>query len=194
MAGLYAALLGLCLWDFGAALHGWAEPLSVVGAEVAVGVAGMVLVGKRSLTWLARPRLSLRGTLYTTAALGVAYASGMALGSLVPTADEAMLAGFREHEGGLWLALVAIAVATPVLEEWIFRGALLELLLVMFGREVATIVGALLFAFMHLSPQTIVHHGLMGYVCGRVRVSTGSLWPAIACHAVYNAAVVLAVW
>jgi membrane protease YdiL (CAAX protease family) len=71
---------------------------------------------------------------------------------------------------------------------------LLELVLVVFPREAATIVCALLFAFMHLTPQTIVHHGLLGYLCGRVRIETGSLWPAILCHAAYNAAVVLALW
>jgi membrane protease YdiL (CAAX protease family) len=56
------------------------------------------------------------------------------------------------------------------------------------------VVTALLFAILHLSPQTVVHHGLLGYVCGRARIGTGSLWPAVACHALYNAAVVLSVW
>jgi membrane protease YdiL (CAAX protease family) len=191
---LYLALLGLCLWGLGAALHGWAVPLWMFGAEVAVGVAGMVLVGRRSLQWLVRPRLSLRGASYAAGTLAVAYASANAVGVLLPTSDELMLAGFRDQAGGLWLALLAIAIVTPVLEEWIFRGALLELVLVVFPREAATIVCALLFAFMHLTPQTIVHHGLLGYLCGRVRIETGSLWPAILCHAAYNAAVVLALW
>ncbi len=58
----------------------------------------------------------------------------------------------------------------------------------------AVVVTALLFAILHRSPQTVVHHGLLGYVCGRARIGTGSLWPAVACHALYNAAVVLSVW
>jgi membrane protease YdiL (CAAX protease family) len=191
---LYVALLGLCLWGLGAELHGWADPLWMIGAEIAVGLTGMVLVGRKSLNWLVRPRLSVRGMLYSAGTLGLAFVSANALGVLLPMSDELMLAGFRDQVGGLWLALLAIAIVTPMLEEWIFRGALLELLVVVFAREVATIVGALLFAFMHLSPQTIVHHGLLGYLCGRVRIETGSLWPAIMCHVAYNAAVVLALW
>jgi membrane protease YdiL (CAAX protease family) len=154
----------------------------------------MVLVGRRSLAWFSRPQLSLRATLVAAAALGAALLSAAALGLMVRMSDGEMLEGLRGQAGGLWIALIAIAGVGPLLEEWIFRGALLELLLVVFGRSTAAIVTALLFAFVHLSPPTIVHHGLLGYVCARVRMGSGSLWPAIACHAAYNAVVVLSVW
>lgn len=187
-------MLGLCVWFLAASFHGWSVPLSDYALEVVLGIAGVALVGRGALAWLSWPRLSLHGALLAISAVGAALLSAALLGLTFEMSDDLMLLEYRALPHGFWIAMLSIAGLTPLLEEWLFRGAILELLLVVFSRHIAIIVTALLFAFVHLSPPTIVHHGLLGYVCGRVRVGTGSIWPAIACHAAYNAAVVLATW
>jgi membrane protease YdiL (CAAX protease family) len=193
-AGLYAAMLAWCLWNAGASLHGWSIPLGEYVPEVVLGVIGTVFVGRAARGWLAFPRMTLRGSALAAGALLVAFGSAHALGLAVHMSDDLMMLEFRAFRHGLWLALFFISGVTPVLEEWLFRGTMLELLMAVFARQTAVVVTALLFAFMHLTPLTIVHHGLVGLVCGRVRLATGSLWPAIGCHAAYNALVVLTTW
>ncbi len=159
-----------------------------------LAVLGTALVGRGAHAWCSWPSLSGRGVAAALGAIALALFSAALLGLSMELADDLMLLEYRVLPGGLWIALFSIAVLTPLLEEWLFRGAILELLLVVFSRHVAIVVTALLFAFVHLSPPTIVHHGLLGYVCGRVRLGSGSLWPAVACHSVYNAFVVLTSW
>jgi len=191
---LYGALLVVCLWAAGASMHDWAMPFTEYTPELVLGLLGTLLVGRGARSWLSFPKLSLRGALLAGGAIVLALCAGEALGVMLELSDDLMLLEFRSLDAGLLLALFFIAGLTPLLEEWLFRGAILELLIVVFSRHTAIVVTALLFASVHLSPLTIVHHGLLGYVCGRVRVGTGSLWSAVACHAVYNTAVVLWTW
>jgi membrane protease YdiL (CAAX protease family) len=187
-------MLGWCLWNAGASLHGWSIQLGAYVPELVLGLVGTVLVGRTARGWLALPRLTLRGSAQAAGALLLAFGSAHALGLAVELSDDLMMLEFRAFDGGLWLALFFIGGVTPVLEEWLFRGAMLELLMAVFARHTSVVVTALLFAFVHLTPVTIVHHGLVGYVCGRVRLATGSLWTAIGCHAAYNALVVITTW
>jgi membrane protease YdiL (CAAX protease family) len=191
---LYGSLLAMCVWFAGASFHGWSLPISDYALQLVLGIAGTLLVGRGARGWLATPRLSVRGTSLAIGTMAVALVSAVLLGLTIEMSDDLMLLEYRLLPGGLWIALFSIAVLTPLLEEWLFRGAILELLLAVFSRHTAIVVTALLFAFVHLSPPTIVHHGLVGYVCGRVRLGTGSLWPAVACHSAYNAVVVLTTW
>jgi hypothetical protein len=51
-----------------------------------------------------------------------------------------------------------------------------------------------MFAALHLTPLTFVHHTLLGYICGRARLETQSMLPPVVIHAAYNAIVVLLCW
>jgi membrane protease YdiL (CAAX protease family) len=182
--------------DFGAALHGWdglyaTELLMAITAALATAS----LARHGAVGWLALPRrVSGRGFALTLLAMALTLAAAEALGLVLPMSDSLMLHEYRGDEYGLALALFTVAGTTPLLEEWFFRGILLECALAVFPAQAAVVVVALLFAMFHLSPATLVHHGLLGYVCGRVRLGSGSLWTAVACHALYNAVVVLATW
>jgi membrane protease YdiL (CAAX protease family) len=184
----YGATMLSNLLDFGAIIHGWEGLGFTEGIMLLAAAASSIVIGRSTLSWLRLPSLSLRGL------VGAALASAELLGLVVAFSDGMMVAQYGGEGGGLPLALLVIAGLVPLLEEWLFRGVILECMLAVFPAHAATVVTALLFAILHLSPPTIVHHGLVGYVCGRVRVGTGSLWAAIACHALYNAAVVLRVW
>jgi membrane protease YdiL (CAAX protease family) len=60
------------------------------------------------------------------------------------------------------------------------------------SRNGALWASSLMFATIHLSPLTIVHHTLLGLVAGYARLETRSLLLPVLIHAVYNVVVVLA--
>jgi sodium transport system permease protein len=85
--------------------------------------------------------------------------------------------------------VLALALAPALCEEALFRGLLLPALLPR-GRAVAIGVTALTFASFHFSIYRFLPTALLGVVLGLVRVASGSLWPAIAFHAVNNVLVI----
>ncbi|MBV9331834.1 MAG: CPBP family intramembrane metalloprotease [Alphaproteobacteria bacterium] len=96
-------------------------------------------------------------------------------------------------------ALLAIAVAGPAVEEIYFRGLLLRWLRQRMSLWLAAIPDAVLFAVTHFRFTT--HIGLEGWVItsglfafGLFAVAwagrTNSVWPAIAAHGSYNAALI----
>ncbi|PNH09894.1 hypothetical protein TSOC_003429 [Tetrabaena socialis] len=79
------------------------------------------------------------------------------------------------------------AHSTRVAEELLFRGFLLTALRERFGRWDAVAVTAALFAATHLSPPQFFAFCLMGGACGVLAAGSGSVLPAVAAHASYNA-------
>lgn len=81
-------------------------------------------------------------------------------------------------------------------EETVFRGIVIEVLL-RHGRRLAIVVSALLFGLMHLTglatgadPRMVAAQAVfatgLGLTFGWVRLAAGSLWPAIAAHAIMD--------
>jgi membrane protease YdiL (CAAX protease family) len=102
---------------------------------------------------------------------------------------------WRNHldEGGVGLSsalaacLFVLRTATyPLVEEFTFRGWLLAPLRRRFGKHLAIIATAILFAFFHLSPYFLVRNFLLGVVSGYVVVLTGSIWTSVAMHFTFN--------
>ena len=105
---------------------------------------------------------------------------------------------FNSNGGEMVLSLLTLCLFAPVLEEFIFRGALFGVLVVRLGALWALILSALIFAVAHtgvlasvtvLVDQLLLILALMiiGMVAGLMRYFSGSLYPAIALHAFYNA-------
>jgi membrane protease YdiL (CAAX protease family) len=99
----------------------------------------------------------------------------------------------------LGMALVAISVVGPLVEEIYFRGVLLRWLRSKMPLAIAAIPDAALFAATHFRFTT--HIGIEGWVLtgglflfGLFAVAwaagTRSLWPSIAAHGMYNAALI----
>jgi membrane protease YdiL (CAAX protease family) len=82
-------------------------------------------------------------------------------------------------------------LVAPVTEELLFRGLLLPALAAQHGTRNAVIGTAILFGLFHLDYQAAVYATLMGLLLGAVRVRGGSVLPAIALHAGFNALPVL---
>ncbi len=82
---------------------------------------------------------------------------------------------------------LAIAIAAPVAEEIVFRGAILRALLDCLKKPwVAITVSALFFAVGHLNPAQMPHAFLIGLLLGWMFYRTGSILPGILFHLVNN--------
>lgn len=89
-----------------------------------------------------------------------------------------------------WLSWLLMALLPAVCEELLFRGWTLGAFA---GdapppRRLATAVvaQAVLFALVHLMPERMPSTFVLGLATGALRIATGSLLPAIVCHAIHN--------
>jgi membrane protease YdiL (CAAX protease family) len=71
-------------------------------------------------------------------------------------------------------------------EELAFRGVIQTTLQNIFGEREALLIQAALFSVLHLSPLVFPSHFIMGFVFGYLRLRSGSLYPSIALHAIWN--------
>lgn len=137
--------------------------------------AGLVVVG------LIATRLLASVYAYATRAVG-----------LMPSASTDLPTLFGASTSGLLLAVVMVVVVGPIVEEAVFRGALLEGLSARFGVRPAIIAQALLFAAFHRSLWSLLPMFVLGVALGWLAHAREGLWPSIALHALYNAITVAA--
>lgn len=91
------------------------------------------------------------------------------------------------------LLLLLFAAASPaVAEELLFRGLLLTAVQQRLGSVDAVAVVAALFAMIHLDLQQFFLYCVLGGACGLITIRSGSVGPAVALHATFNATAVLA--
>lgn len=88
----------------------------------------------------------------------------------------------------LILGFVTI-VSGPIIEEIFFRGFLLRSLSDKIGLLAASLLSALLFAFMHFQFEVFVPIFILGLIINQLVIKTNSLYPAIAFHMLNNAVV-----
>ena len=77
---------------------------------------------------------------------------------------------------GFLLYLLQLAVLPPLLEEGLFRGLMLRMLLPAVGKTPAVLVSALVFGLMHLNPAQSIFAFGFGCLAGFAYVQTGSIW------------------
>jgi len=91
----------------------------------------------------------------------------------------------RTWTPGTWILVAAwIGIATPILEEFFFRGMLLNAWMARRTVVAAVLLSSLVFGLTH-AHMTLMAWGL-GIILAVVYLRHGSLWPAIAVHGVYN--------
>ena len=81
---------------------------------------------------------------------------------------------------------LSFAIVTPIAEELLFRGYILDSIKRMHGDWPAIIGSALLFALVHFNLFGMVPIIMAGVIYGWLRIKTGSLLPSIACHMMWN--------
>ena len=97
----------------------------------------------------------------------------------------------KAHVGMRIALLPAVVLVGPLVEEALFRGALLATLRARFGDGWAIGISAILFGLVHLPDLAWLWYAvpnlvLIGLVCAWLRVRGGSIWPAFVAHAVNN--------
>ena len=85
----------------------------------------------------------------------------------------------------LWLCLIVFAFVPAVVEEYVFRGVILEQLRIA-GTLNAVFVSSLFFALLHFSPGSVLYGFFFGCVFAFVRLSTENLLMPIAMHMTFN--------
>lgn len=111
-----------------------------------------------------------------------------AIGIDPPGSADGGLAGiFGTGTIGLALTVGLVVIVAPLVEEMLFRGVLLSAIGSRWGAGVALFAQAVLFAAYHFSVWMLVPTFLLGLACGYLAQHRGSLWPAVALHALFNA-------
>ena len=85
-----------------------------------------------------------------------------------------------------WGGILAIAVAGPVLEELLFRGAITKALLKQYDPAKAILISAFIFGIFHINPIQVVAAFLIGLLLAWVYYKTASLLPCILMHILNN--------
>ncbi len=100
--------------------------------------------------------------------------------------------GTMEAFGGLGLgwALLLIGVFPAIFEELAFRGLILPRIMALLGRHEGVIAAGTAFALAHGITLGLPFHFFLGIYLGYLRIRSGSLWPCMLTHFVYNSTIV----
>ena len=86
----------------------------------------------------------------------------------------------------LILTFISICILTPIVEELLFRGYILDALNRLHGKWPAIIISSIIFGMVHFDPFTMGMATIGGVIYGWIRMRTGSLVPGIVAHAMWN--------
>ena len=95
----------------------------------------------------------------------------------------------------LMLIFINFAICPALFEELIFRGYILDSLRSSYSDIYSIVVSGLLFGLIHYSifdPLNffpIIATSIGGFLYAWARIKTGSLWPPIICHAIWNGSI-----
>jgi len=84
------------------------------------------------------------------------------------------------------LLFLSVAIVTPIVEELMFRGYILDAINRKHGDWTAIIWSSILFGLIHIDPFVGGQAFMGGIIYGWIRVRTGSLLPSIAGHMMWN--------
>ena len=84
------------------------------------------------------------------------------------------------------LLFLSVAIVTPIVEELMFRGYILDAINRKHGDWTAIIWSSILFGLIHIDPFVVGQAFMGGIIYGWIRVRTGSLLPSIAGHMMWN--------
>ncbi|GAB3477148.1 type II CAAX endopeptidase family protein [Nocardiopsis coralliicola] len=178
---------------FGLVVAAWSGVAGLAGfaAAALLRIRSFAAFSVRRTTW----RWMLAGVAGGVAALAV---KGLLIAGLTALTgfDSDPQSMYYDAAGGglvpLLLTLLFLAVLTPIGEEFLFRGVVANALL-RYGPVTGVLSSSVVFALFHginvILPAAVV----VGIVAAELMRRSGSIWPAVAVHAVNNAALPLLV-
>lgn len=97
------------------------------------------------------------------------------------------------REAGLSWATIFILVSLQpaIIEELAFRGVIFSALRRALGPWETVFVGGFMFAALHVMPLALPIHVTAGIILGWVRLKSGSLYPCMLLHGLYNGGVIV---
>ncbi|MBR5686570.1 MAG: CPBP family intramembrane metalloprotease [Prevotella sp.] len=161
-------------------------PVVIVSSAVYSLVLLVIFLACR---WCVVERTYLRSRPYgvlfwvVIAALGTIIPSEWLAGQLdLPDSNAELFQGIMASPWGY----LSICIFAPLVEEVVFRGAILRALLQSYRPWIAIVVSALFFAAAHFNLAQMPHALLMGILLGWMYWRTGSIIPGILLHWVNN--------
>lgn len=142
-----------------------------------------------------RPRSWPRALALTLAGLGGIWGSAALLNVILKAGQEQGLVpdGWDSTRAGAFAAnVVVIAVVAPIVEETTYRGLGFAAVASAFGSMAAIVVTGIAFGLSHGLVVALPVLSLFGMILAALRWRTGSLYPPIILHAVFNATALLA--
>ena len=189
--------------EIGVAEFAWIMPLAmIVGALLCVALLRRLATPDDRTTFRQWTTVPSRFVLLLTVGGGIGFAAvaAMLLPRLVPVSEgfePGILAEMGGSEGWVRLSFAAIAILlAPPIEEFVFRGVLLEGFLKRVGRVAAVAVTVAVFSAVHLPDMWGYWPGILAMILGatalaELRIRTGSLVAPVVGHASYNATLVV---
>ncbi|WP_047868685.1 CPBP family intramembrane glutamic endopeptidase [Nocardiopsis sp. RV163] len=178
---------------------GMSDPTAgIVGGVVSGGggllaFAAAALVRRRSWEAFGVRRTTVRWLLIGLAAGLVAFAARVVavyLVTLIIDVETDTQASYAAGAGAglvsLALMMLTLAVLTPIGEEFLFRGVVTSALL-RYGALVGVVGSAVVFALMHGINEVLPAAVIVGLIAGELYRRSGSIWPGVLMHALYNA-------
>lgn len=105
---------------------------------------------------------------------------------LLPTSEESYQQTVQSLSAAPIISLLQICVLAPIIEEVLMRGFLLDGLAVNYGKVIALLVSAFLFALLHFNMVQTLSAFLCGIILGSLYLHTGSIFCCILTHMGYN--------
>jgi len=102
-----------------------------------------------------------------------------------------MLESYLRSDGGVWIALLNIAVVPAVCEEVLFRGYVLRSFEKSWGIKAGIIVSGIIFGMYHLQLTNVLPLAAIGILLAYITWASQSLYPAMVAHFVNNGASIL---
>lgn len=138
----------------------------------------------KALRYIAGYYLTLIGLLVVVSIVAMAFLNGADVPK--PPHVGGGDAGVLSLMGGFWYTFALTVVLAPIIEEVVFRGVLLPAIARRYGWLIGVIGSSLIFMFVHLNPVQMISVLPLGIYLAVMYRKTGSIYPGIALHAVWN--------
>lgn len=172
----------------------------------AIATAVMVTRRPADLLLIRRPQSAVMALMLATVIFAVPAMNALVEWNAALPLPEAWRAGSEMQQeavkmlfggsgpGSLVASILIVGLMAPLTEELLFRGCLQRLLGGMMNRHAAVWIAAAVFSLAHFDMSGFIPRLLLGACFGYGMLWSGSIWTAIACHALNNCMAVTAMW
>lgn len=196
-ASVYYSLQGgMDLEDYGTLMQKAEELVMACSNQIAL-ISGLLTLMVLAVFFLLRRKNPIRETgivaspvrcaVAAAAVTPILYFAVSMILSLLPEEWTAEYAEASAHldTGGI-VAVLSTVVIAPIVEEVVFRGLVLSRLRRVMPGWLAVVLSALVFGALHGQIIWICYATVLGLIFGLMVLRTGSLWPSLVAHIVFN--------